>query len=385
MSQIVPPLAAVLADFPDFRDPRGVRHPLPAVLLLSCVAMLCGARGESAIAEWAENYGEMWRAPLGFTRPDGPSQSTVQRLFKGLDCALLETRLGQWATQVIATCPVPLDGPVPFEAMAIDGKTLRCSAKCGADDAHLLSAFSQRLGVVLGHAAQGAPAVPDKTNEITAIDDLLTRLVLTGWVVTMDALFTQADIAQAICDAGGDYLMEVKGNQPSLHDDLTFLFADPDAACVRAQERRMHGGRIEQRILRASSELTGYIAWPGMAQAVCMERRVTEKATGETHSEVAYAITSLAPHHATPAQLLVLWREHWQIENKLHWIRDVTFDEDRSTVRAGDIPQVMATLRSTAISVARLHGATNIAAACRRYAAQPALALAAIGLSLDFE
>ena len=79
MSQIVPPLAAILADFPDFRDPRGVRHPLVAVLLLSCVAMLYGARGESAIAEWAKNCSATWRAPLGFTRPDGPSQSTVQR------------------------------------------------------------------------------------------------------------------------------------------------------------------------------------------------------------------------------------------------------------------------------------------------------------------
>ena len=81
MSQIVPPLAAVLADLPDFRDPRGVRHPLRAVPLLSCVAMLCGARGESAIAKLAENYGATWCTPLGFTRPDGPSQSTVQRFF----------------------------------------------------------------------------------------------------------------------------------------------------------------------------------------------------------------------------------------------------------------------------------------------------------------
>lgn len=380
MSQIVPPLAAILADFPDFRDPRGVRHPLLAVLLLSCVAMLCGARGESAIAEWAKNYGATWRALLGFTRPDGPSQSTVQRLFKGIDCALLETRLGQWAAQVIACCPDPPDVPLPFEAMAIDGKTLRGSARCGAEDAHLLSAFSQRLGVVLAQVA-----VPDKTNEITAIDDLLARLALTGWVVTMDALFTQTEIARTIRDAGGAYLMEVKGNQPTLHDDLTLLFADPDAACVQAEEWRMHGGRIERRVLRASTELTGFVDWSGFAQAVCVERRVTHKATGEMHSEVAYAITSLAPIAATPAQLLVLWREHWGIENKLHWIRDVTFDEDRSTVRVGAIPQVMAALRSTAISVARLHGATNIAAACRRYAAQPALALAAIGLSLDFE
>ena len=380
MSQIVPPLAAVLADFPDFRDPRGVRHPLLAVLLLSCVAMLCGARGESAIAEWAENYGETWRAPLGFTRPDGPSQSTVQRIFHGIDCDALEARLAQWAARVIAYCPAPVDAPLPFEAMAIDGKTLRCSARCGADDAHLLSAFSQRLGVVLGQVA-----VPDKSNEITAIDDLLARLMLTGWVVTTDALFTQTGIAQTICDAGGDYLMAVKGNQPTLHADVVLLFADPDTASACAQETRMHGGRIERRTLWASTELTGFVNWPGMAQAVCVERRVTDKTRGETHTQMAYAITSLAPTAATPVQLLTLWREHWHIENKLHWVRDVTFDEDRSTVQAGDIPQVMATLRSTAISLARLHGATNIAAACRRYAAQPARALAALGLPLDFE
>jgi predicted transposase YbfD/YdcC len=380
MQEIVPPLAAVLADFPDFRDPRGVRHPLLAVLLLSCAAMLCGARGESAIAEWAANYGATWRAPLGFTRPDGPSQSTVQRIFAGIDCDLLEARLGQWAAQVIAHAPAPADAPLPFEAMAIDGKTLRGSAKCGATDAHLLSAFSQRLGVVLGQVA-----VPDKTNEITAIDALLSQLMLTGWVVTTDALFTQTEVARAIRDAGGDYLMEVKRNQPALHDDLVLLFADPDAACLQAEETRMHGGRIERRMVRTSTELMGYTDWPGVAQALCVERRITHKGTGETHTERAYAITSLTPTAITPAQLLTLWREHWHIENKLHWVRDVTFDEDRSTVRAGTIPQVMATLRSTAISVARLHGATNIAAACRRYAAQPALALAAIGLTLHFE
>lgn len=131
----------------------------------------------------------------------------------------------------------------------------------------------------------------------------------------------------------------------------------------------MHGGRIEQRVLRASSELTGYIDWPGLAQAVCLERRVTHKATGETHTEVAYAITSLAPTAATPAQLLVLWREHWQIENGLHWVRDVTFDEDHSTVRAGRIPQVLAALRNTVTALHRAMETTDTAAACRRYAA----------------
>jgi hypothetical protein len=98
--------------------------------------------------------------------------------------------------------------------------------------------------------------------------------------------------------------------------------------------------------------------------------------------EVVYGITSLSRERATAAQLLKLWREHWHIENKLHWVRDVTFDEDRSQVRVGHIPQVMAALRNTAISLLRVWGAENIAAACRRFAAQPALALAAVGIRL---
>jgi predicted transposase YbfD/YdcC len=381
MPQIVPPLATVLADVPDSRDPRGVRHPLRAVLSLSCVAMRCGARGASAIAEWAEDYGEEWRGPLGFTRPDAPSPSTVQRIFKGIDGDLLEVRLGEGAAHVIAARPAPAETPLPLEAMAIAGKTLRCSAKCGADDAHLLSAFSQRLGGVLAQVA-----VPDKTHDITAIDALLARRVLTGWVVTSDALLTQADGAQTICDAGGDSRMTVKRNQPTWHDDLAVLCAEADAVCLHAQEIRMHGGRIERRRVRAATALTGDAEGPGCAQALCVERRVTHKATGETRTDVAYAITSLTPTAAPPAPLLVLWRAQWQIENQSHWISGcplggMPFDADRSTVRAGRIPQVMAARRSTAISLARLHGATNIAAACRRYAAQPALALAALGLT----
>jgi hypothetical protein len=151
VSAIVPPLAA-LATVPEFRSPQGRRHPLLALLLLACTAMLCGARGESAIAEWAQNYAPVWRARLGFTHPSGPSQSTIQRLFKGIDCAALERCLGTWAAPVLAHRP-PAAGSPPFEVMAIDGKTLRTSRKCGAEDARLLSALSQRRGVVLGKVA----------------------------------------------------------------------------------------------------------------------------------------------------------------------------------------------------------------------------------------
>ncbi len=116
-----------------------------------------------------------------------------------------------------------------------------------------------------------------------------------------------------------------------------------------------------------------------------MERRVIDLPTGEVREETAYAITSLTPTRATPPQLLVLPPQHWHIENKVHYVRDVTFGEDRATVRAGRGPQTLAALRNTAISLLRREGATNIAAACRRYQAQPALALAAVGLRSDNE
>jgi len=375
MPPIVPPLTEVFATIPDFRHARGKRHSLQALLLLSCVAMLAGARGQSGIADWAKNYGDPWRTRLGFTHPKGPSQSTVQRVFARIAVATLEAQLARWMQRVVAALTSAAGTPEALDGAAMDGKTLRMSARCGASDAHLLTLFSHHLGVVLGEVA-----VADKTNEITASADVLALLLLTGVVVTGDAMFTQHAIAETIVEAGNDYLLVVKENQPTLHDEIATLFADADAAVSVAEETSRHSQRIEQRRLRASTELVGYTDWPGLAQTLCMERCVTDRRTGKTHREIAYAVTSLAPHRATPAQLLTLWREHWHIENKLHWVRDVTFGEDGSTVRAGVGPQVLVALRNLAIGLLRLAGATNIAAACRRYAAQPALALTAVGL-----
>lgn len=373
VSRTVPSLITYLAQVPDFRQQRGKRHPLLAVLTLSCVAMLCGARSEAAIAEWAHNYGASWRCRLGLTHAHGPSQATIHRLFKGLDHAALERCVGAWAQAVLVA--TSRSDPQLLEAIAVDGKTLRGSVKASATDGHLLSALSQRLGLVLAQVA-----VPDKTNEIGAFDAVLVELVLDGILVTTDALLTQRRLAQTILERGGQYLLEVKENQPTTLEAIEVLFADPHAVTSAASSLDLHGNRIERRSLRASTELVGYLDWPGLAQVLCVERRVTDKGTGVVRREMACAITSLAPEQATPAQLLTAWRAHWHIENKLHYVRDVTFDEDRSQVRAGHIPQVMATLRNTAIGLLRIAQQPNIAAACRRYAAQPALALAAVGL-----
>jgi len=374
----VPPLAEALAAIPEYRAARGKRHGLLPLLLLVCVAMLCGARGQSGIAAWGRDYGQPWLRRLGFTRGYGPSQPTLHRLFAGVAYAAVEAALGAWAERVLARAV-----PRGLEGVALDGKTLRGSKKRGAADAHLLAALSHRLGVVLGQVA-----VADKTNEIGAASEFLLTLVLEGRVVTADALLAQRGLARTILDRGGDYLLAVKGNQPGLRGDIELLFGDAalaEAAAV-AETVSQHGGRVETRRLAASSALVGYSDWPGLGQVLRLERRVVAKATGAVlREETAYAVTSLPPAEASPAQLLALWRAHWSIENRLHWVRDVTFDEDRAPVWAGTVPQCMAAFRNLAIGLLRTLGATNIAAATRRYAAQPALALAALGLAADFE
>jgi len=199
-------------------------------------------------------------------------------------------------------------------------------------------------------------------------------------------LLTQRQIAQHIVDARGDYVMMVKENQPQLLEDIQTVFALPPLAGERrtaAETLDLGHGRIEQRGLQTSNILMGYSDWPGLAQVFRLERQVIIKKTGEVRQEVAAGVTSLGPERADAAQLLALVRGQWHIENRSHWVRDVTFDEDRSQVRCGNIPQVMAALRNTVIGLIRWAGHTNIAAACRHFAAQPQAALHLIGIGVE--
>jgi len=371
------PLIEVFAEMPDFRHNRGKRHALTAILALACSAMLCGYRSYTAIAEWGRNYGAPLMQALGFTRRP-PCAATLHTVLRGLDREAFETHVGAWAEGLLAGTP---PAPDTEEAIAVDGKTLRGSKKQGAPGAHLLSALAPRLGLTLAQHA-----VADKTNEIPAAIELLRHLVLAGRVVTMDALLTQRAIAQQIVDAGGDYVRVVKDNQPQLREDIATVFAYPPIAGeTRTVAETVDGGhgRIEQRRMQTSDVLVGYSDWPGLGQVFHLARQVVTKKTGEVRSEVVAGVTSLAPARADAAHLLTLVRGHWCIENQSHWVRDVTFDEDRSQVRCGSIPQVLTALRNTAIGLIRGAGYTNIAAACRRLAAQPALALRLIGIELE--
>jgi hypothetical protein len=251
------PLIEVLADIPDFRKARGKRHALPSILALACCAVLCGYRSYRAIAEWGHTYGPRFTRILGF-RGKTPSASTLHTIFKGLDVEVFESKLGAW-TQGITAAHSPAC-ETGLEATAIDGKTLCGSKKQGAPGVHLLSALSHQVGMTLAQVA-----VDDKSNEITAVEDLLRGLVLEGRVLTMDALLTQRDIAQRIVDGGGAYVMIVKDYQRQLRADIEQVFAmvpwgDGQVSTTTID---MGHGRIEQRTLTTSDALVGYSVWPG--------------------------------------------------------------------------------------------------------------------------
>jgi predicted transposase YbfD/YdcC len=371
------PLIEVFAALPDFRQPRGKRHPLTAIFALACCAMLCGYRSYSAIAEWGRNYGVRIAQALGFTHAP-PCAATLHTIFRHVNRDEFEAHLGAWADSVVGSLPRAPE--MPEVAIALDGKTLRGSKQQGAPGTHLLSALAHRVGVTLAQCA-----VDDKTNEITAVEALLCQLVLEGRIVTMDALLTQRHVAQTIMDKGGDYVMIVKDNQPQLRAEIELVFTLPPAGDPQATAHMVDigHGRIEQRNITTSEALIGYSDWPGLAQVFELGRHVMFPKTGKERVEVVYGVTSLRSERATPERLLTLVRGQWQIENKSHWVRDVTFDEDRSQVRCGNIPQVMAALRNTAIGLLRGAGYPNIAAACRQLAAQPLQALALIGIELE--
>lgn len=222
----------------------------------------------------------------------------------------------------------------------------------------------------------------EQEGELTTAPEVLAQLNLKGRVVTGDALYAQKDLSCQVVEQGGDYFWVVKDNQPTLRADIALLFAQPpwgeEFATVTEQGR--HGDRREVRKLWASTALNEYLDWPYVQQVCCVERRITRK--GVTREETAYAITSLSPQQADAQRSLQVWRGHWGIENRLHYVRDVTMKEDASQVRSGSAPEVMAALRNVVLGLLRQTGVTNIAAALRHYSYRPREALTLLGVPL---
>jgi predicted transposase YbfD/YdcC len=195
---------------------------------------------------------------------------------------------------------------------------------------------------------------------------LLARLPLAGRVVTADALHCQRETCRQIRDAGGDYLVLVEANQPTLYADIQTVFDEPPPGerFAFVEQRDRHGDRREVRRLWASTALTGYLDWPGVQQVGKVERRVGQH--GAVVHQTRYFITSLAPALGA-ARLLALKRGHWQIENRLHYVRDVSLGEDASRVRTAAAPQVLAALRNVVLNLLRHAEVTAIKATIRQF------------------
>ncbi len=344
------PLVEVFAAVPDPRARRGVRHALPVVLTVATAAVLAGAKSLLAVAEWVAEADRDALSQLGID-PDAvlPSESTIRRTLAGLDGNDLDARVGAWmATRV------RLVGE--RTVVAVDGKSLRGAGVDGAMP-HLLSALDHDHRVVLGQRAVG-----DKGSEIPALKDLLDPMNLTGVVVTADALHCQRDTATWLVDRGAHYVLTVKGNQPGLRNKLKDL---PWAKVPGHTYRDRHHGRSITRTLKAA-QVPAWVDWPGAAQVLQVRR--TRIVNGRKQIEVVYAVSSVPMEHAQPPVVAAWIQGHWAIENALHWVRDVTFDEDRHQLRVGSGPQVMATLRNTGISLLRLAGWNSITAATRHHA-----------------
>lgn len=216
--------------------------------------------------------------------------------------------------------------------------------------------------------------------ELSVAPRVLAGLELEGMLVTGDALYCQRRLCAQIKASGGDYLVIVKGNQRELCADIALLFAKPPPGeeFVTAEQRDRCGGRQEVRRIWASTALKRYLEWPG-AEQVCKVERVTEQ-KGKISRQVRYAITSLG---AKTGARELLWRVrgHWGIENRLHYVRDVTFGEDASQVRTGSAPEVMAVLRNVVLALLRRAGFENIAAGLRQIGWQKNAALRLLGIS----
>ena len=349
-------LLATLGAMPDPRDPRGVRHALPVVLAMTAAAVLAGARSCTAIGEWVADQGQDVMKQLGAAGSERPSESTIRRVLTRVDGQVLDQLIGAF----VWTRSAVID---QRRVIAIDGKTIRGARSRHDPDQgtpHLVAALDHHAGAVLGQVAVSA-----KSNEIPAVRTLLASFDLTGAVVTVDAMHTQIDTAQVIIEAGGAYVFTVKNNQPSVYaacKDLPWAEVPGHSTLTTGHGRR---ARRTIKVVQAPA----WVQFPGARQIAQIRRTVIR--AGKRTVEVVYVITS-ADHQAAPPATLAAWvKGHWGIENQLHWVRDVTYDEDRSQVRTGHAPRVMATFRNTAISLLRMTGWTCIAAGLRHHARHP--------------
>lgn len=337
-------LADVFVSITDPRQARKVEHDLVELLVVAVNAVLVGADSFVEIELWANEKLDWLRRYLKLEHGIA-SHDTFGRLFGLIDPQEFEAAFRRWVGAIL-----PALGP--NAVVAIDGKTSRRSGKVDATPLHLVSAFAAGAGLVLGQRATA-----EKSNEKTAIPQLLATLALEGCIVTIDAMGTQANIARAIRDRGAHYILSAKDNQPTLADSIRDFFAlfkaNPEKTShAFAQTVEKNHGRIEVRRCFVFDQLDCLPKpeqWPDLACFVVIESERTVR--GKTSIEQRLYISSLAPD---ASQISAAIRSHWAVENRLHWCMDVVFADDQMRARTGHAAHNLAVLRHITMNLIRL-------------------------------
>ena len=371
-------LMGVLNEVPDPRKARGKQLEWDFIWGVIASAMLSQQRGAAAIAHWAARQAATLLAAFRPVRGRVPSEATIRRALQRVDVVALERQLAQVEPPAAAVVPPPSGAP---QGYAIDGKHVRGAGAHGQPTV-LVSLVAHADAQVVAQTA-----VAQKRHETQAVPPLLDGRALHGMVLTMDAGLTQPKVATQIQDQGGHYFMVVKRNRRQLYDELTWFFSTPPAPGDRPWRavttvNKGHG-RLETRTLTCTDDLDDYLIWPGVQQVLRRETERIDLKTGVVTRAVTYAVTSLRVEDATPEQLAALWRGHWAIENRRHYVRDVTLGEDACQMHVGAAPQALAAVRNGLISVLRRAGWRNIAAGLRHCSTSLLDALQLLGVPIQ--
>jgi len=357
----------------DKRDRRGLRYPLPLILVALVLGKLAGEDKPEGIAAWAQLRKDLFIQAFSLKQPNMPHPNTYRRI---LQTIIAVSELAEVVESFLAQLP-EADGA---EHYALDGKTLRGTRASGERQGmHLLAVYVPGSGLTLRQLEVG-----EKTNEIPIAQQALKSLDLQGKIVTGDALHTQRETSELIVEAGGDYLWLAKDNQERLKQDIEQLFEpevyvkgfSPAPSDFRTFQQINKGhGRIEKRTLTVSSLLAETSNWPYLVQVFKLQRLITSLAGEVLRHEVVYGLTSLTATKASPRRLLSLQRRHWAIESELHYRRDVTLGEDACRCKSGTMAHSLAILNNLVLALLLRNRNPNAAHAQRFYNAHPDHAL----------
>ena len=344
---------AIGSYFESLSDPRHTRnrkHLLIDVVVIAVCGMVCGCDGPTAIHRWAANRHDWLKQFLRL--PNGvPSRDCIRRLLMALKPESFQRCFQGWIAQAVRT-----DEPGPGRLVAIDGKTCRGShdAGQGLGPLHIVSAWASEEGVALGQVA-----CQEKSNEITAIPVLLEQIELDGALVTIDAMGCQKGIARDIVEGGGDFVIAVKDNQPSLRDAIGAYFQEQlerglEDLKYRSYETTEQGhGRVDERsyfLTRVPADFALKKEWP-QVKAIGYSVRVSKHADGRETDEVRYYVLS---RYLSGKRFSEAVRGHWGIES-MHWVLDVTFREDDSRTRERTLGNNLSWLRRFAVTLLKRH------------------------------